>query len=378
MKVTNSPGAPPESSGPSDAGSSPRTLELGLLQAAVENIPEAFVTIDAEHTVVSFNAAAERLFGYSREEVLGRDLTGILTPDCSRDHRRAVGRYLETGASRTHGHPTELVVTRRDGARIPVSFSFSVTHRDGRVYFTGIIRDMTETREVRERLARSESLASLGRFTAEVSHEIRNPLMIIGLNIHQLKGRVKDGEIAAQLGLVEAEVKRLEGFLNELNEYYRPRGPEPVLFDAVALARDVCALSRPECRRRDIYLECRPAPQAVMVKGDRDGLKEVLLNLVQNAIEAIDRGGHLTVETRAGDDLEIRVVDSGPGIPPDLREKVFTPFFTTKSRGAGLGLSIAKRIIDGHPGASLVVETAEGGGAAFVICLPVEARDRDR
>ncbi len=372
-----SPDPPRESPDPPGVSALPG-LELDLLQAAVENIPEAFVTIDAEHTVVYFNSAAEKLFGYARDEVLGRDLNLVLSPECSRDHKQAVGRYLETGASRGQGHPLDLVVTRRDGLRIPVSVSFSVTRRDGRVYFTGILRDMTEAREVRERLARSESLASLGRFTAEISHEIRNPLMIIGINIHQLKGRVKEADAAAQLGLVEAEVQRLEGFLNELNEYYRPHPVETTVFDALALVRDVCALARPECRRRDIRIDCRLEPRPVKVRGDRNGLKEVLLNLVQNAIEAIDRGGHMTFESRlSGELLEIRVEDSGPGIPVDLREKVFTPFFTTKSRGAGLGLSIAKRIIDGHPGASLAVETAEGGGAAFVVCLPLEARERE-
>ena len=378
MKVPSPPGAPPESANPESGPLPPPSLELDLLKAAVESIPEAFVTIDPRHTVLYFNAAAERLFGYPRGEVLGRDLNLILSPECSRDHKRAVGRYLETGASRGQGHPLDLVVTRRDGVRIPVSVTFSVTHRDGAAYFTGIIRDMTEAREVRERLARVESLASLGRFTAEISHEIRNPLMIIGINIHQLKGRLREAENAAQLGLVEAEVIRLEGFLNELNEYYRPHPMETAPFDPLVLVRDVCALARPECRRRDIRIDCRLGSQAVLVRGDRNGLKEVLLNLVQNAIEAIDRGGHMTFESRlAGNFLEIRVEDSGPGIPVDLREKVFTPFFTTKSRGAGLGLSIAKRIVDGHPGASLSVETAEGGGAAFVVCLPVEAREKE-
>jgi PAS domain S-box-containing protein len=371
MNTIASAGVPPGPSDPLDDYLRPAGLELDLLREAVENIPEAFVTIDGRHTVVYFNAAAEKLFGYPRAEVLGRDLNLILTPECSHDHRRAVGRYLETGAGRTMDHALELVITRRDGTRVPVSISFSVTRRDERVFFTGIIRDMTEAREVRERLARVESLASLGRFTAEVSHEIRNPLMIIGINIHQLRSRVTEGEAATQLGLVEAEVRRLEGFLTELAEYYRPHASEPVV-------RDVCALVRPECRRREIALECRLEPGAVMVRGDRNGLKEVLINLVQNAVEAVDRGGRLTLESRIGDDLEIRVEDSGPGIPADLREKVFTPFFTTKSRGAGLGLSIAKRIIDGHPGARLEVESGPGGGAVFVVCLPIEAREGSR
>ena len=154
--------------------------EIPILENAVENTNEAFVTIDEEHRVLFFNRAAERIFGYVRDEVIGKDLNVIMSPQCSRDHRQAVERYLATRVPRRIGHATEMVATRKTGETFPASISFSVAEVEGKLYFTGIIQDLTEAKAIQDRLIRSEHLAALGQGVVEITHEIKNPLMLIG------------------------------------------------------------------------------------------------------------------------------------------------------------------------------------------------------
>ncbi len=134
---------------------------IAVLEKAVENTNEAFVTIDIHHRVVFFNKAAERIFGFEREEVIGHDLNVIMAPTCSRNHRQAVARYLETRIPHRIGHDTEIRATRKNGEAFPANISFSVSEVEGNTYFTGIVRDLTETKALQDRIIHSERLAAL-------------------------------------------------------------------------------------------------------------------------------------------------------------------------------------------------------------------------
>jgi len=170
---------------PKDKGSDAN--ELVILKQAVENTNEAFVTIDRHHRVYVFNHAAERIFGYRRQEVVGHDLGVIMSPACSRNHRGAVQRYVESRIPSRIGHETEITATRKNGETFPASISFSVTQVEGELFFTAIIRDLTETKALQDQVAVSERLAALGKLVAEISHEIKNPLLIIGGLAQQLQ-----------------------------------------------------------------------------------------------------------------------------------------------------------------------------------------------
>jgi PAS domain S-box-containing protein len=183
--------------------------ELSLLQRAVENTNEAFVTIDQSHRVLFFNRAAERIFGYSRDEVIGHDLDIIMSPACSRDHRRAVERFVTTRQPKRIGHATELLATRKTGETFPANISFSVAEVDGAMYFTGIVTDLTETKALQERIIRSERLAALGKMVAEINHEIKNPLMMIGAFAGQLTRKIKDRQSREKLNII---VEKLRGW----------------------------------------------------------------------------------------------------------------------------------------------------------------------
>ena len=352
--------------------------EIEIIKGAVENTNEAFVTIDRNHKVLFFNRAAEKIFGYRREEVLGHDLDVIMAPTCSRDHRKAVDRYVKTGIPKRIGHASELMATRKDGRTFPASISFSVSQVDGELYFTGIVSDLTETKALQDRILRSERLAALGQFVAEITHEIKNPLMMIGGFTRQLIKKTQDDHTCSKLNIIAEEVKRLEELLNELREYYTSRALKIEEVDIGGLLKEIYDLVKRDCERKGIEVELKERGESLPVRGDKDKLKQVFLNLAKNAIEAMEHGGKLVIEDRlVGDRLEVSISDNGCGISKENREKIFSPFFTTKRQGTGLGLNISKNIIEDHEGGSITLKSEEGKGTTFKVTLPTAGVGKD-
>jgi len=346
--------------------------EMVILKNAVENANEAFVTIDENHTVIFFNKAAEKIFGYSRKEVIGRDLNVIMSPGCSRDHRQAVTRYVKTRIPGRIGHETEMLARRRNGATFPASISFSVTEVNGRLFFTGIVRDMTEKRALQEQIMRSERMAALGQLAAEITHEIKNPLMLIGGFAQQLSRVIDDKKNLEKVKIITDEVKRLEKLLTDLREFHLPKTIAFEKVDLRELFHEIYSMLKEGCEKKNIRIELNIRDNALLVTGDRNRLKQVFLNLLANSMDSMEHGGSLSIKTVfSGDHVEITVTDEGCGIPEQDKEKIFSPFFTTKKHGTGLGLCISKRIIEEHTDGSLSMKSKEGKGTSFKISLPV-------
>lgn len=346
--------------------------ESVVLKGAVENASEAFITIDQDHTVVFFNRAAETMFGYGREEVVGRDLNDILSPACSKDHRGAVKRYVETRKPRLIGHETEVTAVRKNGDAFPAAICFSVSEVEGRLFFTALMRDLSETRALQERIIRSERLAALGQVVAEIVHELKNPLVLIGGLARRIRKMVAGETERSQLEMIAAEVTRLEDLLEDLREVYVPKSLALEVLDINELLRDIHQLTREACRKKDIRVTLEGVENIALVQGDRTKLKQVILNLVKNAIEAVGEGGSLSIGSRPeGELVEVSIEDNGPGIGKDQIGKIFDPFFTTKQHGTGLGLSICKRIIGEHDRCELSVESEEGRGTIARISFPL-------
>jgi PAS domain S-box-containing protein len=345
--------------------------ELAILKGAVENTNEAFVTIDANHTVIFYNRGAEKIFGFRREEVMGKDLNIILSPRCSKEHRQAVERYLKSKVPRRIGHESELIATRKNGETFPASISFSVAHIQGRPFFTAIIRDLTETHLLQEQVAKAERLAALGQIVAEITHDIKTPLLMMGAYARQLMRRAKDRQTLSKLNLIAEEVKRLESLLGEMNDYYLLKTLKVERFDIHDLLKEVCSLAQQDCAGKNIQMDCQTLEGSAWVEGDRDKWKQVFLNLIRNGMEALEKGGNITLQSRTkGEHIEISIRDSGPGIPPHVQPEIFTPFFTTKEKGTGLGLPICKRIVECHPGSSIEVFSEKGEGTEVRLTLP--------
>jgi two-component system sensor kinase FixL len=344
--------------------------ELAILRGAVENTNEAFVTIDQNHTILFFNKAAEAIFGYGRNEVIGQDLDTILGPRCLKNHRRAVARYVKTRDPKLIGHESAFAATRKNGDTFPALISFSVAEIQGRLYFTGIIRDMTETRALEDQVTRSERLAAVGGVVAEISHEINNPLVTIGGFAQQLIRTTEAKDARSKLEIIAHEVKRLESLLGELRDLYAPTKLTIERIDIAGLLDEIYSLTRDDCQARKIQARLDVEKGTMCVEGDRERLKQVLLNLAKNGIEAMEKGGNLTIHAAVvGETVEISILDDGPGIPDRIKEDIFTPFFTTKKQGTGLGLCVSKRITDDHPGCSFSVTSQEGKGTIAKIVL---------
>ncbi len=342
-----------------------------ILREAVENTNEAFVTIDENHTILFFNKAAERIFGYSREEVIGKDLDTILSPTCRKDHRLAVSRYLATRQPLLIGHETEMQAARKNGEVFPLSISFSVAEIDGRCYFTGIIADLTDTKALREQVSKAERLAALGQIVAEITHDMKGPLLVIGAYARQVLRAMADEKIIPKLKTVISEVERMERLLAEVNEYYLPRKMNVVRFDMNALLEEVCTETRQASEGQALQIECRIDPQPALVEGDKDKWKQAVMNVVKNGIEAMGAGGKIIMKSaQRNGRIHVEIADTGRGIAEENLGRIFTPFFTTKTGGTGLGLPICKRIVEEHPGSSIDLTSEEGKGTVVKLALP--------
>ena len=338
-----------------------------ILKNAVENTNEAFVTIDESSTVIFFNRAAERMFGYDRTEIVGHNLGKILTTMCRAGHEQAVARYVGTGQATLIGHETELVVARKNGETFPATISFSVANIEGQRYFTGLVRDLSDTRILEDRLAQNERLAALGQTVAEINHEIKNPLIMIGGFARQLLKKATEEKDRAKLTIIVDEVTRLEHLLAGLKELYRPPQLNLAGVSLNELLAEVVALAHSYSGGKGVDIRLASSAD-VVVEVDREKMKQVLVNLVKNAIEATPPGGEIVISTRVQEDLvEVEVTDTGEGIPEELKKRIFLPFFTTKEQGTGLGLCISKRIIEDHPGCSFQLDSKEGKGTVATI-----------
>jgi signal transduction histidine kinase len=227
-----------------------------------------------------------------------------------------------------------------------------------------------ELKESQELLLRSERFAAVGKAAAYVSHEIKNPLMVIGGLAQQVSRRLEQPDLKEKLGIILGEVRRLENFLSELRDFTRPARPVKEIIDLNRIIQDVHMLMEGEAKKRKITITEHLDPGLPSVMADPGQLKQVLLNLLKNSMEAMDSGGEITLSSGAeGPYVWFSVRDTGCGMPPEVLEKIFDPFFTTKEKGTGLGLAVIHKIITDHRG-TVTVESEPDKGTTFTVKLP--------
>ncbi|MGQ9687586.1 MAG: two-component system sensor histidine kinase NtrB [Desulfobaccales bacterium] len=343
-------------------------IHSGILDTATD----AIITINEDHIIVGYNRGAETMFGYSREEALGKDLKIIIPPPYKETHKDYVRRYLATRRPRLIGKHVQLNAQRRDGSEFPMSISFSVAEIRGNLYFTGIIRDISEYKLMEERLLRAERLAAVGNTVSHIAHEIKNPLAIIGGFARQLQkaSRLEDNE-QRKLSIIVEEVGHLEAMIAEMRDFVRRPPPHKTPGDIEALLDEVVDLFEDTFQEQQITLKREKTPDRPIITFDRQQIHQVLVNLFKNALEAMPRGGELTLATRvAGPNLEISIRDTGQGMTPEVKAKLFQPYFTTKEKGTGLGLAICQNILEEH-GGCLIADSVPGQGSTFTIQIPL-------
>ena len=237
------------------------------------------------------------------------------------------------------------------------------------------VRLVEERRELARRAQRAEKLAAVGTLAAGLSHEIKNPLNAAALQLTVLERRLKrlpnaTAELLEPLALVQSEIKRLAGFLDEFLQFARPREIARADVDVAALVRDAVEFLRPQAAAAQLTLEADVAPLPLL-SADAAKLRQSLINLVLNAIQATPPGGSVRVVGGVEEACVCLCVDdSGPGVSEAVRSRIFEPFFTTKDAGSGLGLPLVHSIVQQH-GGTIAVETSPAGGARFRVRLPI-------
>ena len=336
----------------------------------LENMSSGVLTLDGDGTVLHCNRSAEDLLGQPLAASRGRLCTDVF----GEGQRPLLDRIRATLTSGQAVSREEVKLRTSDGRSGPVglSTSFLLDEDGSRRGVIAVFADLSEFKAIEERARRSETLAAIGQLSAGIAHEIRNCLNPISGSVEFLQRELTlDGENAHLMGLISQECERLNRFVTELLDYARePRfhAESADLGDAIGDAMDL--VRRHPAYRPDITLDFAQADDAPHVSVDREQFKRVLVNLLQNAIEALDGPGRVAVRILplAGDRVQVTVADTGPGIPAEYLPRITEPFFTTKRGGTGLGLAIAARIME-RLGGRLSVSSSPGAGTTFTLEL---------
>jgi two-component system sensor kinase FixL len=339
-------------------------------RAIVESAVDAIIVIDGYGRIEAFNPAAEQLFGYPEREAMGQNVSRLMPAPYREEHDRYLERYQREGNARIIGIGREVTARHRDGTIIPVQLSVGEMVIAGERKFVGILHDLTSRKRIEQQLSEQQSLVKIGEMAAVLAHEIRNPLAGIRGAMQVMAAR---HEPASQEAMVTREIIARVDTLTELMQdlllYARPPKPRPAPVDLERLVMTVVDLlgRDPEISGVRIRVEGVAAP----VRADPELLKIVFQNLLINAAHAMSGSGELRVQlSNSGQISSIAFTDQGPGVPAEIRDKIFTPFFTTKVRGTGLGLPTAKRLVEVQ-GGTISIDCPPGGGTTVTVRVPV-------
>ena len=345
-----------------------------------ESAADAIFILEAEGgqagNILKTNQAAAKMHGYSIEELLTMNIRDLDTPDAALGVPIRIERLLA-------GERIQTMVTHRtkDGTVFPVEISAGVFEVGGHKYILAIDRDITERKQAQEALQRAEQIRTAGELATGLAHEIKNPLAGIKVTMEALSEEpYLSEEDRSVLFKVVDEIKRIEGLIKGLLNFARPPMPQftdtdlnAVLDTAAQLVLKNRSLAPGEPGAITMVKEFAPGLPKII--GDPMQLKQVFMNLLLNAVDAMPEGGTVVLKTSFGETahtITVDISDTGKGIDAAVRDKIFQPFFTTKSKGTGLGLAISKRLIEEH-GGKISIESNNGGGATFRISLPSDS-----
>jgi len=341
-------------------------------RSIVDSAVDAILVIDRRGRIEAFNAAAERLFGYPAREVLGKNVNLLMPQPYHDEHDGYMARYLATGEKRIIGIGRQVTGLRRNGTTFPVHLSVGEMTIDGETKFTGILHDLTPRVALETQLREQAALTRLGEMAAVVAHEVKNPLTGIRGAVQIIGGRLpagsRDAEVVKE---IVARIDTLNDLMKDLLLFARPPQPRLGPVDPRPLLETVVGLVRQDPGAGAISIQVDGPSDRVVA--DAELLKLVVQNVLLNAVHAIAGPGSILVAVQPVESMcRITVTDTGPGIPPEVREKLFTPFFTTKARGTGLGLSTARRFIEAQ-GGTILIDCPPAGGTSVTIELPRSA-----
>jgi two-component system NtrC family sensor kinase len=346
-------------------------LRRQLIQTCMDGI----IANDMQGNILTFNNTAARILGYSTEEVLGKiKVRELYPPGVPREIKLKIDDPALGGKGILENY--ETMVRHKDGTLIPVWLTARIIYEDGlEAGVVGHFRDLRERKRLEAEILSRERLSALGRTAAHISHEIKNPLMLIGGFARQVLKEFPGnlGKNKEKLQIIVDEVQRLEGFLEEVGGYAKISEPQKKLGDLNALLKETCERLKPSLREQGITWRLEMAQNLPQVWFDPIHLRQVILNIVKNGIEAMPDGGTLTISSgREAARVFFQISDTGEGIPPEVMEKIFQPFFSTKSKGSGLGLAISQKIMEAHQG-EITIESEPHRGTRVTCFLNMES-----
>jgi two-component system sensor histidine kinase PilS (NtrC family) len=350
--------------------------DLRVLQDHIlRSVGSGIVTMDLQGNIASWNPAAEQITGYpfveikSRwQQVFGDSIKGV---------------FGHTDSLRSHPFRFNGQIMKKDGSIALLGMTASLLKDEANTVrgFILIFQDITKLMEMEDQVRMKERLATVGSLAAGIAHEIRNPLASLSGSIQVLQGELAlQGDNKHLMDIVVRETDRLNTIIMEFLEYARLKNAQNDYIELSPLLDETIMLLK-NCKEYsgNIHITQQADPHAV-IKGDSQRIRQVFWNLLINACQAMPRGGEITVTARVvpgeQDDLdwcEIIIKDSGQGISKEDRDRIFNPFFTTKTGGTGLGLSIVYRIIEDHQG-TITLDSAPGKGTQFIIRLPISEK----
>jgi PAS domain S-box-containing protein len=345
------------------------------LRSLVATTQDAVVSIDRRGCIVLFNAAAERIFGYTAAEVVGRKVNELMAEPYATEHDNYIARFERTGEARAIGKIRTVTGKRKDGTWFPIELSVTEIEVDDHVHYAAFLRDVSTTVELNSRAVENERLAAIGSTAAKIGHEIANPLNGIYLTLQLVEQRLArqpsaDERVNADILRIKKEIGRLNQLVQEFRVLSRQQSYDFRPIRLSELIDELIELQQPLCDANAVRVVRRVAADMAPVAVDQDKLKQALLNLFKNAVEEMPEGGDITFAvSQSSGEATMEISDSGPGIPPGV--DVFAPFFTTKKDGTGLGLVIARQIIAAH-GGTLAHDSEPGRGTTFRITLPIQ------
>ncbi len=356
------------------------------LRSILETVPDAMIVIDGYGVIQLFSTAAERLFGYTEQEAIGRNVSELMPePDRTR-HDGYIARYRSTGERHIIGIGRIVTGKRRDGTTFPMHLSIGEMQSNGKVYFTGFVRDLTEHQQTQARLQELQSelvhvsrLSAMGEMASALAHELNQPLAAIS---NYMKGSRKllagsadpnAPKIENAMDRAAEQALRAGQIIRRLRDFVSRGESEKRVESLSKLIEEAGALGLAGAREQNVQLRFELNPEADLVLADRVQIQQVLVNLFRNALEAMahsPRRELIATNLKIADDMiEIVVSDTGPGFDDDVKPNLFQTFFTTKETGMGVGLSISRSIIEAH-GGRMWAESNASGGATFRFTLP--------
>jgi signal transduction histidine kinase len=335
------------------------------LDQIMGTLQDGLVLFTRDTRVVLVSASAERFMGRPRGEILGNSVESVFT-DANK-----LGRIV-LDAFALHRPIPQREIELENGRRIQIALDF-IAERGERIGALLTMRDAESVRRIENEIELSRRLAAIGRLTSGVAHEVKNPINAIVVHLELLREKMReiDPDTRRHMDIIGREIQRLDRVVQMLVDFNRPVELRLADFDLRRLIEDVALLASPEAARQGVRMETQLTDEPLPVRADNDLIKQALLNVVLNGVQAMSDGGRLSIVAQQYETAAtIEVRDEGPGIPPDVRDKVFNLYFTTKKAGSGIGLAMSYRVLQLHNGA-IDFRTELGQGTTFRLVLPL-------